>query len=41
LRSRGIYSLGRKGVITGDATAAELPVVLANRQLEIKRAARL
>jgi len=40
-RRRLLHNLGREGVITVDATAAELPVALANRYLEIKRAARL
>jgi len=40
-RRRLLHNLGRAGVITVDATAAELPVALANRYLEIKRAARL
>lgn len=40
-RRRALHNLAREGVITVDASAAELPVALANRYLEIKRAARL
>lgn len=40
-RQRVLRGLEREGVITIDVTAAEFPVALANRYLEIKRAARL